>query len=171
MRIWFKVSVVLLQLTQMSQEFVEQLVWSLVKNCALYLRNLFRKPKQSKENEQITKEENNEEEKRDAVEEIENLDNEEVQKETENVESREDKSEENETIEENETTDDETETVENVSTDKEESSKEVPDVEKKRKESVSLDTAIFFHFTLFLIWCLVAALCIPSVLTWAHNFR
>lgn len=29
----------------------------------------------------------------------------------------------------------------------------------------------FFHFTLFLFWAMVAGLNIPSVLTWAHNFK
>ncbi|XP_018322176.1 GPI inositol-deacylase [Agrilus planipennis] len=31
--------------------------------------------------------------------------------------------------------------------------------------------AIFFHFSLFLLWCMITFLTFPSVLTWAHNFK
>lgn len=64
-----------------------------------------------------------------------------------------------------------TETGKNVTDKKKSSPKEAPVDEKETEERVSLDTSIFFHFTLFLIWSLVTALCVPSVLTWAHNFR
>lgn len=43
------------------------------------------------------------------------------------------------------------------------------ELEKKRDNSNHSE--IHFHFTLFLMWLLVAALNIPSVLTWAHNFQ
>lgn len=31
--------------------------------------------------------------------------------------------------------------------------------------------AIFFHSTIFFLWCIVTIINIPAVLTWAHNFR
>lgn len=30
---------------------------------------------------------------------------------------------------------------------------------------------IYFHATLFMLWTIVAAINVPSVLTWAHNFK
>lgn len=41
---------------------------------------------------------------------------------------------------------------------------------KKKKDPVSHD-AIHFHFSLFLLWFITAALNVPSVLTWARNFQ
>ncbi|KAF2882737.1 hypothetical protein ILUMI_23470 [Ignelater luminosus] len=32
-------------------------------------------------------------------------------------------------------------------------------------------SSIFFHFSIFLLWFIVTGLNIPSVLTWAHNFK
>lgn len=43
--------------------------------------------------------------------------------------------------------------------------------EPKKNRDNSNHSEIHFHFTLFLMWLLVAALNIPSVLTWAHNFQ
>ncbi|RZB38772.1 GPI inositol-deacylase [Asbolus verrucosus] len=35
----------------------------------------------------------------------------------------------------------------------------------------SIHDAMFFHATLFMLWCLVTVINVPSVLTWAHNFK
>lgn len=45
-------------------------------------------------------------------------------------------------------------------------------VENKPAEVVQLPSLspLFFHFTIFLLWCIVAALNVPYILTWAHNF-
>lgn len=162
----------------MSQEFVEQLVWSLVKKCALRVKEFF---KTGKKTEKPSPEVENNEEVKEAVENIGNgeeelkvKNSEETQKTTvknnENVDGEDENridvdSESNKT----ESGSDDVE-IEASETNREESSKEVP-MEKEEKAATSLDTAIFFHFTLFLLWSLVAGLCIPSVLTWAQNFR
>lgn len=43
----------------------------------------------------------------------------------------------------------------------------------KRGETTKtvVDGALFFHFSIFLLWVLVACMSVPSVLTWAHNFK
>lgn len=152
----------------MSQEFVEQLVWSVVKKCAIYVKNLFKKQRE-------TEQKQNDEETRNAIESIESNKEESSDETNPSVEDIENSSEkdkkeitENGGTEKSETDDDksvdETE-IELNKENKEEPSKEI------HVEAVSLDTTIFFHFTLFLLWSLVAGLCFPSVLTWAHNFR
>lgn len=45
---------------------------------------------------------------------------------------------------------------------------------KRPEESSQLSTAynaIYFHSSLFFLWCIVTAINIPAVLTWAHNFK
>lgn len=40
------------------------------------------------------------------------------------------------------------------------------------KKGPKLDySSIFYHFSIFLLWCIVACLNLPYVLTWAHNFK
>ncbi|KAJ8946172.1 hypothetical protein NQ318_004425 [Aromia moschata] len=46
--------------------------------------------------------------------------------------------------------------------------------ENKPKEVNELShcyNSIFFHTTLFFIWCIIALINVPAVLTWAHNFK
>lgn len=61
--------------------------------------------------------------------------------------------------------------VNKTNTDSDEKKEDSVSEKSKNTKETSLDTAIFFHFTVFILWLLVTALCIPSVLTWAHNFR
>ncbi|XP_057660044.1 GPI inositol-deacylase isoform X1 [Diorhabda carinulata] len=45
---------------------------------------------------------------------------------------------------------------------------------KPLKENSELSTAyhaIYFHSSLFFLWCIVTAINLPAVLTWAHNFK
>lgn len=63
------------------------------------------------------------------------------------------------------------ESSENSKSEEEKNKNEEIAASTEQKNDEVLDTAIFFHFTIFLLWLLVAGLCIPSVLTWAHNFK
>ncbi|XP_072396042.1 GPI inositol-deacylase [Diabrotica undecimpunctata] len=38
-------------------------------------------------------------------------------------------------------------------------------------ELSSAYNAIFFHSTLFFLWCIITVINVPAVLTWAHNFK
>lgn len=57
---------------------------------------------------------------------------------------------------------------------KEEESKE-NDTKKKRKnskiDSEAVLNSLHFHFCMFFIWAMVTILNIPTLLTWAHNFK
>lgn len=45
-------------------------------------------------------------------------------------------------------------------------------VESAPKQSMEMSLAsLHFHFSMFFIWCLVAIINIPTLLTWAHNFK
>lgn len=147
------------KLTQMSQEFAEQLIWGMVKQFGFRVKKLFKKERSGT----ITGTEA-------TAQSSENLappsrndtkvgsDAEENGKSGNNESGIEDGSNEAGQSEINQG-------------DSEEERKQTAKVVKRNKKEVPLDTAIFFHFTLFLLWSLTAALCIPSVLTWAHNFR
>lgn len=49
--------------------------------------------------------------------------------------------------------------------------------DEKKENSITSDSEkpnnnpIYFHATLFMLWTIVAAINVPSVLTWAHNFK
>lgn len=47
---------------------------------------------------------------------------------------------------------------------------DIPTINKVETKS-AIETALHFHFILFLLWLMVTCTCIPSVLTWAQNFR
>lgn len=159
----------------MSQEFVEQLVWTLVKKSALCVKNFFRKQKTTSENQNENK----------GIQEVKELT--ETSETAETKEKNESSEEENteQTGEERGNVDADSENeVKNEETDmpeKQDKIKAEENINSKeelcndkvpvKQEINDIDTSIFFHFTLFLLWSLVAALCIPSVLTWAHNFR
>lgn len=176
----------------MSQEFIEQLVWSIVKRFAFRVKMWLKGEKTA---------EKQEKEKMEGKENIETIQNGNagLEETTENIEDEDDQhadeddkhadeddkpADEDDKLADNDdkhVDDDNQHSPGDVDTNKnvEENvgltknkylSQEVP-VEKQEKESAQLDTAIFFHFTLFLLWSLVAALSIPSVLTWAHNFK
>jgi hypothetical protein len=104
-----------MRLTQLSQDYVEQLVWYYVKKIGQKFK---RKPKQDdkKRDEPGTSKDENEQE-------------------TE-VDRKKDNSNNN----------------------------------NNNTES-SAHNAMFFHATLFLLWSLVTIINVPSVLTWAHNFK
>lgn len=38
-------------------------------------------------------------------------------------------------------------------------------------EEITENNELYFHFTLFCLWFLVTCINIPTVLTWAHNFK
>lgn len=63
-----------------------------------------------------------------------------------------------------------TEQVGDVSSETEDKG-EVPDDGTNTQEEIPAHSSIFFHFTIFLIWCIVACLNVPVVLTWARNFK
>lgn len=137
----------------MSQEFVEQWIWNVVKKYAFQIRRYF-KNRKSKRNETSTETQGT------PVENVQTGGNTHGESEhnTEKEETHENSGEKK------------TENNTKSATEKEQNSSKT-DKSKESKVSISWDTAIFFHFTVFLLWTLVAGLCIPSVLTWAHNFR
>ncbi|CAG9839692.1 unnamed protein product [Diabrotica balteata] len=55
------------------------------------------------------------------------------------------------------------------------SANEVKDRSKDERtgdpELSSAYNAIFFHSTLFFLWCIITVINVPAVLTWAHNFK
>uniref|UniRef100_A0A6P7GD64 GPI inositol-deacylase n=1 Tax=Diabrotica virgifera virgifera TaxID=50390 RepID=A0A6P7GD64_DIAVI len=55
------------------------------------------------------------------------------------------------------------------------SANEVEDKSKDKKtedpELSSAYNAIFFHSTLFFLWCIITVINVPAVLTWAHSFK
>lgn len=60
---------------------------------------------------------------------------------------------------------------------RENTNNKIENIENKTEEKQdchgnSIDhSEMHFHFSLFLLWFVVAALNVPSVLTWAHNFQ
>lgn len=52
-----------------------------------------------------------------------------------------------------------------------EENNEVNNTENNIREEPAEHSGIFFHFSIFLLWFIVTGLNIPSVLTWAHNFK
>lgn len=51
---------------------------------------------------------------------------------------------------------------------------EVQETGPRQEGNLSLPSdynGIFFHSTIFFLWCIVACINIPAVLTWAHNFK
>lgn len=47
------------------------------------------------------------------------------------------------------------------------------DLHQTNEETIQLTgyTEIFFHSSIFFIWCMVTILNLPAVITWAHNFQ
>lgn len=148
----------------MSQEYVEDIVWKVVKKFTNKLKSSRATVKTDnnadKNNSDVSTEETKVENEETNIEKTENVENSEQnqapvetseqQSEIDGVSSKEAKNEE---------TDAEVkQTEEQVTQNEEEANQKNP-------------TSIFFHFTLFLLWCIVTGMCLPAVLTWAHNFR
>ncbi|XP_050306379.1 GPI inositol-deacylase [Anthonomus grandis grandis] len=108
-----------LKLTQMSQDYIEEVAWFLVKSAAKSIKNFFRKQKTAPL----------------AIEET-------------------------------------TSSVTPSTDDIQQVSKEPPASDRNPlKDLRETNDKIFFHSSMFFIWVFVAALNVPAVVTWAHNYR
>lgn len=167
----------LFQLTQMSQDYIESIVSQIVKNIAKEMKNKFRGRAVIEENHEneinshtvqetletkgqessTTNEDKRDEDKHENTDSTETVkeDNSDNKKEND-VSSSLDKQENEQSVEDD---------AKDAKGDK----KEEPQPQKKEEEQNP--TSIFFHFTLFLLWGIVTCMCLPAVLTWAHNFR
>lgn len=147
-----------LKLTQMSQDYIEELLWNFVKKLSTIVRGS--KKKETKDdsikNEQSSTEEVQEAEEQ-ATDEQDTL---EKKEETDNDESEPDK-----------------EVIDELAAGDAGTTSEPEQVDEKNeaavtvKDIIAVPTEISFHITLFLLWTITASLCVPSVLTWAHNFK
>ncbi|KAF5293758.1 hypothetical protein FQA39_LY03243 [Lamprigera yunnana] len=149
-----------LKLTQMSQDYVEQLVLNIFK----YFVKKFKKDTKS----QTTDMEQSESSQNNIV-----LDNDEKSNTMDDKESDDISSERKECVRVIEQLASGSETVENNSEDNNGTHDDLKDQKENDvadKKEVNCD-GIHFHFTIFILWCMTAALNIPSVLTWAHNFK
>lgn len=154
----------------MSQDYVEQVSWFIVKTIAKRIKVLFKKSDQIKTSSEniLALEENKNEStlscSKTALEEIVEKNNESKPENVHNGAS-------DETIEENadEATIDESE---NCVTDvKETVEASQPEETQLFQNLTDTNNAIFFHSSIFFIWVFVTILNAPAVLTWAHNFR
>ncbi|XP_066254191.1 GPI inositol-deacylase [Euwallacea similis] len=138
-----------LKLTQMSQEYVEQVAWFILKSLAKKIRKLLSKR------------------------------NEEVKEATKKKELKEESSESTLKSERNNTSPDERVKSSDLepSADSHEGAIKGTEVEKKKvdigplRDITKSNNSIFFHSSMFIIWAFVAALNVPTVITWAHNFK
>lgn len=44
-------------------------------------------------------------------------------------------------------------------------------LKEKRDEIATANNSLFFHSTLFFLWCIITLINLPAALTWAHNFK
>ncbi|XP_066139932.1 GPI inositol-deacylase [Euwallacea fornicatus] len=139
-----------LKLTQMSQEYVEQVAWFILGSLARKIRRLL-----SKRNEGLKEA-------------------------TESTGLEEKSLKSTLTSERNDVSSDER--VENsdleTAADGHEGASEETEVEENKEidarpleDLTESNNSIFFHSSMFVIWAFVAALNVPAVLTWAHNFK
>ncbi|KAF5288458.1 hypothetical protein FQR65_LT02110 [Abscondita terminalis] len=141
-----------LKLTQMSQDYVEKIVLRLFKYFAKKFRSA---PAQETDLEETESSQN-----------LESSDAEDDIKESKNSECNEEENAE----------DGHVEIVEELSI-QDVPEGEVNEIEQNVDENVAVPSeddyndGIFFHFTIFMLWFILAALNVPSVLTWAHNFK
>nr|XP_023017842.1 uncharacterized protein LOC111506859 [Leptinotarsa decemlineata] len=179
-----------LRLTQMSQDFVEEVVWLFVKNFAKKFRNFFKRAKKPEKTSIIIAAESSEHvtEPQASLEQIENVKLKDTESELKDTLER----EEEPSTSASATNIEEVDIVENSEDDKQEAveNDEVVVVQNKtgeRIENVHDDlenentkngskiseayNAIFFHSFLFFIWCIITLINVPAVLTWAHNFN
>ncbi|CAG9812524.1 unnamed protein product [Phaedon cochleariae] len=175
-----------LRLTQMSQDFVEEVVWYTLKKIAKKFKGWFSKKRiastdhPSIENikEEITEQEqeqpSNEKNTKDGGNPTTstNADGENSGEESpEEIDEEQDGSvEKDNEILDNSTDREHTEDVDEV---RDEGQTETIDegTPEEDSELSSAYNAIFFHSTLFFLWCIVTVINIPAVLTWAHNFK
>ncbi|KAK4874324.1 hypothetical protein RN001_013684 [Aquatica leii] len=154
-----------LKLTQMSQDYVEQIVLNIFK----YLVKKFRRNAPSQQGTDLEETESSQ-----NIVESSNVEDDIDHKKCLTIENNEstedadiDKEEHVEVVEEL--------SIESVAAENESETGDIN--ENGQNEPVpstddQLDyNAIFFHFSIFLLWCIVTAINIPSVLTWAHNFK
>lgn len=188
-----------LKLTQMSQDYCEQVAWFVLKKVAKKIKNAFTKSNKDSKNspdekttvespaiENLTKpsisnSEDNDDEQR-------NINTKTPDLEVEKIDNIGEKSDENST---SKITDEssraakhllETEHHSETSTTHDEESRNEHESEQSTKEhndeadtirnlSPSTFNPIFFHSSMFFIWAFITVLNIPAVLTWAHNFK
>ncbi|KAJ8935241.1 hypothetical protein NQ314_012916 [Rhamnusium bicolor] len=203
-----------LKLTQMSHDYIEEVVWFIVKKFAKRCKQALSKKKTaSKEKSQekcmddvaenITdletnlNEEQNEDVENDMPENVgrkqieenslfnevdssNNIDNNEDQIETEKNDSVDAIKLEKEQNDDKEYEDEANQTItqsnqqakrEEKDQHEEQSENNEEKPKKSENELSNSYNSIFFHSTLFFIWCIITVINIPAVLTWAHNFK
>ncbi|KAL1488926.1 hypothetical protein ABEB36_014713 [Hypothenemus hampei] len=151
-----------LKLTQMSQEYVEQVAWFLLKHLAKKIKKTFCKSKNEKN--LVNKEESKEQSSNEEVKKIENDEtcqppegdrNNEDLPDTTNI--GQDSGDHNQ--------------EQRILNSQEESNEQSSRDRELAKDIVQTHNVIFFHSSMFFIWTFVTVLNIPSVLTWAHDFK
>lgn len=172
------------QLTQMSQDYIEELVWKIIKCCASKIKGALRSKKPlPRENENFlenkteagTNKDNKNSKNKERGDldsnEIEEIETKDVLKENPDDEIKPSTSKDKSKEKDNNENKAKSEDTENEDEEKDEVVSENEKDDKKEENKSDARTAIFFHLTLFFLWIIVTCLCIPSVLTWAHNFK
>lgn len=134
-----------LRLTQMSQDYIEQLVVTVLK----YFARQFRRNPASDASQNTHEDDTQKEDSSPQGEECTEIENK-----LEELVSMDDSSSEESKVQSDQTAE-----------------KSVENNNQMEEFRVSNCDGIFFHFSIFMMWCIMAGLSVPSVLTWAHNFK
>ncbi|CAG9773683.1 unnamed protein product [Ceutorhynchus assimilis] len=185
-----------LKLTQMSQDYVEQIAWFVVKIIARKIRRALsrnKKEETTSKNEEIPaikdidckenieSSSDNEKEKSTNKEVLDVKGNTDDCKDSNGTEEVIESIENSVISESNETEEQLPEALENLG-DQISTHTNAPEADKEKTENTEeeknpfenlteTNNAIFFHSSLFFIWVIVTILNSPAVITWAHNFR
>lgn len=154
----------------MSQEYIEGIVWQVITNFTKEIRNKFRRQEIVQENPEnnITAVVENNPDTQEQGSTANKDDNGTDKCEISSTEAA--KQENGSDNKDPSEVEQESKTSEIEETDKDKGDKK-EHAERPVTEEKQNPTSIFFHFTLFLLWAIVTSMCLPAVLTWAHNFR
>lgn len=163
-----------LKLTQLSQDYVENVAWFVVKKFGWKFLNVFLKKSARKQNKVVIKTKSNKKEESKSL--INMQDGSISENKISIKEANENNKSDVEQIPESTSTNilekhPEDDTMVQEISDEDEPQLESESVQEENPKSPSGYNTIFFHSTIFFLWCLVTILNIPAVLTWAHNFK